>query len=50
MEITTEYILQKCQEVISKHEKKSRQMRQIWKTIAIISRCFTLLQYSAEIA
>ncbi|TKW05000.1 hypothetical protein SEVIR_7G147000v4 [Setaria viridis] len=37
MEITTEHILQKCQEVISKHEKKSRQMRQIWKTTEMIS-------------
>ncbi|CAN6268260.1 unnamed protein product [Urochloa humidicola] len=37
MDITTGYILQKCQEVISKHEKKNRQPRQIVKTAEIIS-------------
>ncbi|OEL21162.1 DNA-directed RNA polymerase V subunit 1, partial [Dichanthelium oligosanthes] len=37
MEITMGNILQKCQEVISKHEKKSRQLRQILKTTEMIS-------------
>ncbi|CAL5031439.1 unnamed protein product [Urochloa decumbens] len=37
MDITMGYILQKCQEVISKHENKSRQRRQILKTAEMIS-------------
>ncbi|CAL5026852.1 unnamed protein product [Urochloa decumbens] len=37
MDITMGYILQKCQEVISKHEKKSRQRSQILKTAEMIS-------------